>query len=559
MKVTTSLTILGGAATAAAQSAPTVKLQNGTANGAKCSNTDVNSFLGIPYAQAPVGPLRFASPQPYNQTYNPLDATKPPPACIQFDAAFAEQGAQSEDCLFINVWVPANATANSKTPVKVWLYGGANEAGGISNPTYDGCTASESVIQVSINYRVGPLGFLSAPDLNITGNQGIQDQLLGLRWVQENIGAFGGDASRVLLFGQSAGGQDTFAISSLPQASSLFSAAILESSLPGNLSTLEAAQTLGAAYVKDLNCSSTNITCVQDAPLSAINSSSFDIGTTLGLVVDGTVIPAQPLEAGLKVPAIAGTTTDEGTLFILAQYQTGILQLNATTYDQFLTTMFGALAQQVNETYPLSNYQGALEPALAAMSAVITHSEFRCPTRRFLQQAVQDNMPVYTYSFNHTLSCPWFPNIPSVALPFLASTHTAEIPFVFGGVNNLPRPNGTCNMTAGEIDLSAKMLAAWDNMATNANPGSDWPRYNSSSSMGINVVGDDFTAGTVDYSMCAFWDGILAAQTNGSSSGSSSGGSGSTSNGVRFVPGTVLLCSTIIWSAFAGLSLILEL
>lgn len=399
------------------------------------------------------------------------------------------------------------------------------------------------------------MGFLSVQDLNITGNQGTQDQLLGLQWVKENIGAFGGDTSRVLLFGQSAGGQDTFVISSLPQASSLISAAILESALPGNLSTLEEAQSQGQTFVQGLNCSTTNITCLRDAPLSAINASYTGTGASLGLVVDGTVIPAQPLQAGLKVPAIAGSNTDEGTLFILAQYQTAIVGVNATAYDQFLTTTFGALAQEVNQTYPLSNYQGAPVAALAAMSAVITHSEFRCPTRRFLQKAVQNNMPVYTYSFNHTLSCPWYPIIPAIALPLLASTHTAEIPFVFAGTDNMPKPNGDCNMTAGEKGLSAKMLAAWDNMATDANPGSDWPQYNSSGSMGINVVGDDFTAGTVDYSMCDFWDGILSIQQN-ETSGSGSGVT--SSDGVRFVPGSVVLCGAIIWSIFAGLSLILE-
>lgn len=401
------------------------------------------------------------------------------------------------------------------------------------------------------------MGFLTAKDLNITGNQGIQDQLLGLRWVKENIAAFGGNSSRTLLFGQSAGGQDTFVLSSLPQASSLFSAAILESSLPGNLTTLEEAQTQGQSYITSLNCSTTNITCLRDAPISTLNATYAQIGTSLGLVVDGTTIPSQPLEAGLKVPAIAGSNTDEGTLFILAQFQTGILQLNATNYNQFLTSMYGAAAQQINETYPLSNYQGALEPALAAMSAVITHSQFRCPTRRFLQQAVKDNMPVYTYSFNHTLSCPWYSIIPSVALPFLASTHTAEIPFVFAGTDMMPKPNGTCNMTAGEKELSTKMLAAWDSMAANANPGSGWPRYNDSSSMGINVVGDDFTAGTVDYSMCDFWDKILAAQTNGTSGSSSGGSGGSTSNGVKFVPGSVLLSGLVAWSMFAGLLLVL--
>lgn len=396
------------------------------------------------------------------------------------------------------------------------------------------------------------MGFLSVQELNITGNQGIQDQLLGLQWVKDNIGAFGGDTARVLLFGQSAGGQDTFVISSLPQAPSLISAAVLESALPGNLSTVAQAQSLGQAFVTGLNCSASNMTCVRNAPLSAINASYAGTSGSLGLVVDGTVIPAQPLEAGLKVPAIAGSNTDEGTLFILAQYQAAVVELNATSYNQFLTTMFGASAQQVNQTYPLSNFGGALDPALAAMSAVITHSEFRCPTRRFLRQAVQDGMPVYTYSFNHTLSCPWYSTIPSFALSLLASTHTAEIPFVFGGTDNMPKPSGTCNLTTGEKALSAKMLAAWDSMAKDANPGTDWPRYNSSGSMGINVVGDDFTAGVVDYSMCDFWDGMLSTASNGSNGS----GSGVTSSaGVKSVPRSLLLCSSIIWAVIVGLSM----
>lgn len=414
--------------------------------------------------------------------------------------------------LFVDVWVPASATATSNLPVKVWLYGGANEAGGISNPTYDGCTASESIIQVSINYRLGPLGFLAVQELNITGNQGIQDQLLGLRWVQENIGVFGGDPSRVLLFGQSAGAQDTFVISSLPEAPSLVSAAILQSGLPGNLSTLEDVNPQGLAFVRDLNCSTTDAACVRDAPLSALNASYTGSSTGLGLIVDGTVVTSQPLEAGLKVPAIAGTTTDEATLFILAMFQADVVNLNATAYNTYLTSTFGPLASRVNETYPLSGFANAFD----AIATVSTHSTFRCPTRRFLRQAVQDAaVPVYTYSFNHTLTCPWFPVIPNIALPLLRSTHTAEIPFVFGGTDSLPRPNGTCNFTAGEKALSAKMLAAWDNMATNASPGTDWPRYDNEGSMGINVVGDEFIPGVVDYSMCDFWDGILAATASG--------------------------------------------
>lgn len=439
--------------------------------------------------------------------------------------------------LFVDVWAPVSAKSDSKLPVKVWLYGGGNQAGGVSNPTYDGCTASEKVIQVSINYRVGPLGFLALDSLGLQGNQGIQDQLLGLQWVQENIGAFGGDPKKVLLFGQSAGAADTFIISSLPQASSLISAAILQSGAGGQLDTTSDVQNSSEAFVKALGCGLDDVACVRAASVSTLNSSITASGSSSpDPIVDGTIIPAQPLDAGLKVPAVAGSTTNEGTLFILSQYQANVLTLNATDYDGFLTRTFGPLAQRVNETYSLSNYTGSSGGAvLAAMSAVITHNQFRCPTRRFIRKANQDGVPVWTYSFNHTLTCPWYDSIPSYALGLLASTHTAEIPFVFNGTTSMPRANGTCNLSAGEVALAAKMLGAWDSMATNANPGSDWPQYNTSSSAGVNVVGDDFTAGTVDYSMCDFWDGIQAATANGTSSGGANGtspGAGSSQTSV---------------------------
>ncbi|CAN8096709.1 unnamed protein product [Discula destructiva] len=529
--------MLGSATAALAQSAPTVNLRNGVLQGAKCPTTNVNSFLGIPYAQPPVDTLRFAPPLPYNQTFASMDATSPSAACIQFNDGFAESGRQSEDCLFINVWVPANATADSNLPVKVWLYGGSNQAGSISDGTYDGCSASESVIMVSINYRVGPLGFLNLKELGLTGNQGLQDQLLGLQWVKDNVGAFGGDAKRVLLFGQSAGAQDTFVISSLPQAPSLISAAILQSALPGNLSMPEDLESQNQELVKALNCSTSDIACVRRASVSAIQASYRGRSESLGLILDGTVIATQPLEAGLKVPAIAGTTTNEGSLFILSQYQAGVVNLNATTYNQYLAATFGSLAQRVNETYPLANFANAFD----AISTVLTHRTFRCPTRAFLRQAVQDNVPVYTYSFNHTLTCPWYNSIPVIALELLGSTHTAEIPFVMGGTDSMPRPNGTCSLTAGEKALSAKMLAAWNSMAMDASPGVDWPRYDGDGSMGINVVGDEFAAGQVDYSMCDFWDEILIAMPSGGNvstrGGTADSGQSTTSNGMGLESG----------------------
>lgn len=148
-------------------------------------------------------------------------------------------------------------------------------------------------------------------------------------------------------------------------------------------------------------------------------------------------------------------------------------------------------------------------------------------------------------SFNHTLTCPWYPTIPSGALSLLGSTHTAEIPFVFGGTDDMPRPNGNCSLTDGEKALSVKMMAAWNSMAIDANPGADWPRYNTSSSMGINVVGDDFAAGEVDYSMCDFWDSF----DNTTSSGGNSTGSGS---GTTTSEGSLLGRNVMAWSSLAA-------
>lgn len=430
---------------------------------------------------------------------------------------------------------------------------------GISNPTYTGCTAATSTIQVSVNYRVGPLGFLSLPSLNISGNQGIQDQLLGLQWVQDNVAAFGGDPSKVLLFGQSAGAFDTFVLSSLPQAPQLMSAAILQSGAGNNLSTTEQARPQSEAFVKGLNCSTTDLGCLQSASLEAINASYTGNEGFNGLIVDGTIIPEQPLVAGSKVPAIAGSTTQEGTLFLLAMFREGVVNLTATDYDTFLRNMFPDpdIAQRINESYPVSRFNTSTLPAFDAMAEIVTLMTFRCPTRQFLRNnAAKGTAKVWTYSFNHTLTCPWFSNIPSVSLPILGSTHTAEIPFVFGGTEGLPRPNGTCNLTDAEKALSARMMGAWDAMAGMGSPGDDWPEWSEGDSMGWNVVGDEVQVGSVDYTMCDFWDGIFEAQAQqaGGGNGSGSVGNGTTSGGVRVVAGGLGLSlgNLFAFISFAG-------
>ena len=177
-----------------------VTITNGTVQGGTCPSSAANFYHSIPFAQPPIGNLRFAAPQPYNREFNgTLDATKAAPSCIQFDPQLGEPRPWSEDCLFLNVWTPQNASSCDKLPVKVWVYGGSNVGGGISNPMYDGCNAAVDSIVVSINYRLGPLGFLGLEKAGLSGNYAVQDILLGLQWVQDNIEAFGGDSVSLFL------------------------------------------------------------------------------------------------------------------------------------------------------------------------------------------------------------------------------------------------------------------------------------------------------------------------------------------------------------------------
>ena len=183
----------------AGAASPSVTVSNGTVVGGICAkNPNAVYYKSIPFAQPPTGALRFLPSQPYAQQYpgGTLNATSRAPICVQFDGPRHSEGSPGqEDCLYLDVWAPANATADSALPVRVWLYGGSNVFGGVENPLYDGCNVPDTdAIMVALNYRVGPLGFLAAQGTQIVGNQAMQDMLLGLQWVQDNIAAFGGDA-----------------------------------------------------------------------------------------------------------------------------------------------------------------------------------------------------------------------------------------------------------------------------------------------------------------------------------------------------------------------------
>ena len=186
---------------------------------------------------------------------------------------------------------------------------------------------------------------------------------------------------------------------------------------------------------------------------------------------------------------------------------TGSQNLTPKDYADFLTVNFGSFASEVNQQYPLTSYNNSV---FQAISIVMRDFTFRCSAYRGASLAAAKGLPVWTYSFNQTPSCPWDEGQGTQELKILGPTHTAEIPYVFGEVVGLPLPNGNCSFTAAERNISAFMDSAWTSMAGSAMPGDGWPGFLPNSSLGINFQ-NGVVPGVVDYSMCAFWDKIDAA------------------------------------------------
>lgn len=419
------------------------------------------------------------------------------------------------------MWVPPAATQGSNLPVKVWLYGGGDTAGGISDPSYNGCNlAAENAVIVSINYRLGPLGFFALDSAGFQGNQAIQDMLMGLQWVQDNIGAFGGDAKQVLLFGQSAGAENAFIISTLPQAPKLIKAAILESGGGRTAALAAPVQTFGARYADLLKCSGHDAVCLRSIPVSILNS-TLPPSTAIGIdgspvdsfvpYVDGTIIPAQPSTAGVQVPTMFGSTTEEGTLFILGAFGQRFANLTDTDYLEFLSSQFApSIVPLIAKQYPISAFNMTLYPAFFALANIVTDAAYKCSSYRGLKTATAKGVPVYTYLNAHAPSCEWIPGIPAESLKLLGATHSAELPLVFGRVTGLS--DGTCNLTAKEGQLSKQLIQSWTAMASKANPSSgglQWPLFSAGTSAGV-MINETAEAALVDYSVCDFWDKIDA-------------------------------------------------
>jgi para-nitrobenzyl esterase len=473
---------------AAEKSSLEVKISTGKIVG-KLSG-DVRTFLGIPYAAPPVGPLRWKAPQPVEKWKGVRDASQFGAHCMQpklyADMIFRDPG-NSEDCLTLNIWTPAK-DKSAKLPVMVWIYGGGYITGGTSEPRQDGTNlaAKHNVIVVSMNYRLGVFGFFAHAGLDAesghgSGNYGLQDQTAALRWVQQNIATFGGDPANVTIFGESAG---SFAVSSQmasPLAKGLFHRAIGESGGAFNSHGL-GTQPLKVAEQKDADFAqdALNVTTLDQlraVPAQQLMDAAFKKpesgpGYHFAPVVDGYFFPedAPAIFAAHHqndVDLLAGWNHDEGGV------------ATGTTVDTLkteLTKLYPDHADQAIATYTASTD----DEAVRALSDARADQFIAYSTWRWIEsQVATGKHPVFRYRFD--LAPPADPNHPGG----LAAYHSAEIPYVFGNLDLLQgfswRPE--------DYKLSEQMQTYWTNFARTGDPnapnGPDlpkWPTYNPTTS-----------------------------------------------------------------------------
>src|SRR5215470_17700730 len=423
---------------------PVVRIDDGVIRGASAAG--VNSFLGLPYAVPPTGNLRWRPPQPAAAWTGVRPATQFGPSCPQAleHNPFLPPGPISEDCLYLNVYAPAAHASQGGRPVLVWIHGGGLVQDGARN--YDGTKlAADGVVVVTINYRLGALGFLAHPALAArpggpAGNYGLMDQQAALRWVQDNIARFGGDPGNVTIAGQSAGGLSVLAQMVSSGSRGLFQKAIIQSgSFALNQRPLATAEAAGEAFAAQAGCPDQTAACLRSLPVSALVSPNF---IEIPGVVDGKVL-TEPIGTALaagrfaRVPVLNGTNHEEEALFVALGLTVsqgtdvpipgGRGSVTPATYQNDIAVALGvtaARAAQIAAEYP----PGTDGPsATAAFTTLVGDASFACPALQ-IDQLTAQRAPAYAYEFNDDNAPQLF--TPPGFLPALA-THGSELPYLF--------------------------------------------------------------------------------------------------------------------------------
>jgi para-nitrobenzyl esterase len=461
----------------------TVKTAQGKVQGKAINEGKVKAFLGLPYAAPPVGDLRWKAPQPPAKWKGQRDATKFGAHCAQghvFDDMIFQDSGESEDCLSLNVYAPADAKDKSKLPVMFWIHGGGYAGGGSSEPRHNGdFLPTKGVVLVTINYRLGPFGFLATADLakeanGATGNYGLLDMVAALQWVKANIAKFGGDPGNVTIFGESAG---SFAVSTLmasPAAQGLFHKAIGESGaafsdvLPTD--NLDAREKKDGAWVDGLGVKS--LEELRALPTEKILAGVKAKGREgFPPVIDGKLLtePVPDTYAAGKqahLPLLAGWNRDEGSFF-------GMRGMTTSQYKGMASGLFKERAADFLKLYPGDTDEQALRAAIDYGSdAFIAFG-----TWKWIEaHRKTGDSPVYRYHFELAA-------LPSKYHPGTFAFHSDDIEYVFGTLDT--RPGET--VRPEDRKLSEQMMGYWTNFAKTGDPNGPglppWPKYDKDDSL----------------------------------------------------------------------------
>ena len=472
---------VAGIAAASSQPANLVVTEQGAVQGV--ATAQGREFLGIPYAAPPVGALRWKAPQAASNRQQVLVADRFANNCPQFGTPFGLQSFD-EDCLFLNVYTPRPGRGLRRDPVMVWIHPGAFQFGE-SNDWDPRKLVDRGVIVVTINYRLGALGFLAHPALSAesrdrsSGNYGLMDQQAALRWVRRNIGRFGGDPNNITLVGESAGGFSVHAHLASPESKGLFQRAIVQSgAYTLDNPSLATAEAQGVSFGTAVGCAAQDLQCLRSVPVPVVLANQMP--GTLGFLpnTDNRLLPLTFRDAFTRgkinrVPVIEGSNHDEFRLFIPLFFDFVTGPLTAAQYPGAIALLFGIAPSQVApilEQYPLANYAS---PALA-LGAATTDGIFAC-NMQTATQLLSRHTPTWVYEFNDLNAPQLF--LPPVSFPYGAA-HESELQYLFDVTTTLP----PMPLNANQERLSRDMVSYWTNFSYVGNPNGLisplWLRFN---------------------------------------------------------------------------------
>ncbi|MGD1170403.1 carboxylesterase/lipase family protein [Mycobacterium seoulense] len=481
----------------------------------------VRAWKGVRYAAPPVGALRFRAPQPPERWTRVADATRYGPACPQpvFPNMPLDLGApQGEDCLRINVWASSGTQPGDRKPVMVWLHGGAYVLGSGSQALYDGrrLVSGGDVVLVTVNYRVGALGFMDLSSFTTSrrrfdSNVGLRDVLAALDWVRDNIAAFGGDPRNVTLFGESAGAGIVTTLLACPAAEGLFARAIAQSSPATSVYDRRRAQRVAETVLERLDVDADRLPTVPTAVLLAASQEVFDEVPVRnpGIlafvpIIDGELLDDYPVKRvqegrSLPVPLIIGTNKHEAALFRLMRSRLMPITPRA------ITSMFDQIAaEQPDLQLPTEEQIGSAYSRLrrrARSLSIATDVGFRMPSV-WLAEGHSRVAPVYLYRFDYAT--------PLLKLLLVNAAHATELPYVWGNLGGPKDPTLKLGGAATAKAVSRRVRTRWINFAARADPAGppgepEWAPYRAAERACLIIDRRDTVARDVDARIRAAW------------------------------------------------------